>query len=73
MLLLAKPCEQRTGRLVYKKAWETPSGEIKAAVSAQDLKATAVVRSSSLSLRSRTFLSVRFVNSWVNELFFRQR
>ena len=34
--------EQRTGRLVYKKAWETLPEEVKAAVNAQDFTATAL-------------------------------
>jgi len=36
MSLLITPLEQRTGSLIYKKAWETLSEEVKAAVNAQD-------------------------------------
>ena len=42
MSLLITPFKQRTGRLIYKKAWETLSEEVKAAVNAQDFTATAL-------------------------------
>ena len=42
MSLLITPFEQRTGRLIYKKAWETLSEEVKAAVNAQDFASTAL-------------------------------
>ena len=42
MCPLTAPFQQRTGRLVYKKAWKTLPGEIKAAVNAQDFTATAL-------------------------------
>jgi len=42
MSLPITPFEQRTGRLVYKKAWETLPEEVKAAVNAQDFTATAL-------------------------------
>jgi len=39
---LTAPFQQRTGRHIYKEAWETLSEEVKAAVNAQDFKATAL-------------------------------
>jgi len=42
MRLLTAPFEQRTGRLIHKKAWETLSGGVKAAINAQEYSATAL-------------------------------
>jgi len=42
MSLPITPFQQCTGRLVYKKAWETLPDEVKAAVNAQDFTATAL-------------------------------
>ena len=39
---LIAPFDQRTGSQIYKKAWKTLSDEVKAAINAQDFKATAL-------------------------------